>query len=64
MVRCALWCEDQLGLKSSSIGRAGLDRRDSCTLEASGSISLCRSFSMAAGSVSELRCSIEVRNRS
>ena len=36
MVRCALWCEDQLGLEVLSIGRAGLDRRDSCTLEASG----------------------------
>ena len=31
-----MWLDDQLGLEILSIGRAGLDRRDSCTLEASG----------------------------
>ena len=36
MVRCALWCEDQLGLEVLAIGRGALDRKDSCTLEASG----------------------------
>jgi hypothetical protein len=36
MVRAAVWLDDQLGLEILAIGRAGLDRRDSCTLEASG----------------------------
>ena len=36
MVRAAVWFDDQLGLEILSIGRAGLDRKDSCTLEMSG----------------------------
>ena len=36
MVRAALWLEDQLGVEILGIGRGALDRRDSCTLEASG----------------------------
>ena len=36
MVRCALWLEIQIELEILSIGRGGLDRIDSCTLEAAG----------------------------
>jgi hypothetical protein len=36
MVRCALWLEKQLGVEILSIGRGGLDRENSCTLQGSG----------------------------
>ena len=36
MVRCAFWSEQRLGLDTLDIGRGGLDRKDSCTLEMSG----------------------------
>ena len=36
MVRCALWSEMRLGLATLDIGRGGLDRQNSCTLEMSG----------------------------
>ena len=36
MIRCALWLEMQIGLGILGIGRGALDRKDSCTLQASG----------------------------
>ncbi len=36
MVRCAVWAERRLGCDVASIGRSGLDRKDTCTLQLSG----------------------------
>ena len=36
MVRAALWLDVQLGIETLGIGRGAFDRKDSCTLEASG----------------------------
>jgi hypothetical protein len=51
MVRCALWCETRLGLDTLDIGRGGLDRKDSCTLELSGA-HLCYVVVLDGGFVS------------
>ena len=36
MVRAAVWLDDTRGMEILSIGRGGLDREDSCTLEMCG----------------------------
>jgi hypothetical protein len=36
MVHAAVWLDDVLGMEILSIGRGGLDRKDSCTLEVCG----------------------------
>ena len=36
MVKAAIWLETRAGLATYYIGRGGLDRRDSCTLELAG----------------------------
>ena len=36
MVKCATWCDRRLGLDVAAIGRSGLDRKDTCTLQMSG----------------------------
>jgi hypothetical protein len=36
MIRCAVYLEDTLGIELVSIGRAGLDRKDTCCLECAG----------------------------
>jgi hypothetical protein len=36
MVRLAYWSERRLGCDVATIGRSGLDRRDTCTLQTSG----------------------------
>ena len=36
MVRCAVFCDDTLGMEILSIGRGGFDPQESCTLQVCG----------------------------